>query len=142
VKDMGSQSASEHDDGKRRLISSGSKYEDIAAYSRAVIDGNWIFISGTVGLDPQTGAIPDGFDEQMDCIFSNMSYTLAQAGATLADIVRVRCFLIDKSDIESMAKGLNRYLGKVRPANTTVIVELPVEGARIEIEVTALRRSK
>ena len=138
---MGTQSTSAHDDGQRHLISSGSIYEDSAAYSRAVVDGEWIFVSGTVGLDPGTGVILSGFDDQIDCIFATISHTLAQAGATLADIVRVRSFLVDKKDIESMARGLSRYLDKVRPANTTVIVELPVDGARIEIEVTALRRT-
>ncbi len=137
---MGTQSTSAHDDRQRRLISSGSIYEDIAAYSRAVVDGEWIFVSGTVGLDPGTGVIPGSFDEQMDCIFATISHALAQAGATLADIVRVRSFLVDKKDIESMSRGLSRYLDKVRPANTTVIVELPVDGARVEIEVTARRR--
>jgi len=126
---------------QRRLISSGSAYEDIAAYSRAVVDGKWIFISGTVGLDPATGVIPGDFDEQMDCIFATISHTLEQAGATLADIVRVRSFLVDKKDIEPMARGLSKYLDKIRPANTTVIVALPVDGAKIEIEVTALRQT-
>ncbi len=138
---MEKQSTSTDGGKQRRLISTGAAYEDIAAYSRAVVDGNWIFISGTVGLDPATGAIPTTIEEQMDCIFTTLSHTLAQANAALADVVRIRCFLVDKNDIEPMARGLSRYLDKIRPANTTVIVDLPVDGAKIEIEVTALRRS-
>ncbi len=127
--------------GRRRLISSGSKFEEMAAYSRAVVDGDWIFVSGTLGLDPETGTVPDGLEAQMDCIFASISNALAAGGATLADIVRTRCYLIDAADITAMAAVLRRYLGDVRPANTTVIVALPVDGARIEIEVTARRRA-
>ena len=124
----------------RQLISSGSKYEEMAAYSRAVVDGDWIFVSGTVGFDPKTGDIPDDFDAQMDQIFANISAALAKADASLGDIVRVRCFLVDAHDVEAMSRGLRKYLSDVRPTNTTIVVGLAADDAKIEIEVTALRR--
>ena len=124
---------------ERVLISSGSKWEDLAGYSRAVVQGEWIFVSGTVGISP-SGSLPAGFDAQMDNIFVIVGNSLAQAGASLDDIVRVRCYLVDKKYVEFIAPKLREHLGDVRPANTTVITGLAVEGALIEIEVTALRR--
>lgn len=125
---------------ERRLISSGSKWEEMAAYSRAVVDGDMIHVSGTVGFDPATSAIPADFDAQMDRIFAILADTLAQADSGLDDIVRVRCYLIDARYVEAMSAKLRQYLSDVRPANTTVITGLAAEGALIEIEVTARRR--
>ena len=124
---------------ERTLISSGSKWEALAGYSRAVVQGDWIFVSGTVGASPD-GSIPAGFDAQMDNIFAILGHTLEQAGASLEDIVRIRCYLVDGAYLERMAPKLREYLGDVRPANTTVIVKLAVTGALIEIEATALRQ--
>jgi enamine deaminase RidA (YjgF/YER057c/UK114 family) len=123
---------------ERTLISSGSKWEALAGYSRAVVQGDWIFVSGTVGASPD-GSIPADFDAQMDNIFAIVGDTLEQAGATLEDIVRIRCYLVDDVYLDRMAPKLREYLGDVRPANTTVIVKLAVAGALIEIEVTASR---
>ncbi len=102
--------------------------------------GDWIFVSGTVGASPD-GSIPADFDAQMDNIFAIVGDTLEQAGATLEDIVRIRCYLVDDVYLDRMSPKLREYLGAVRPANTTVIVKLAVAGALIEIEVTALRRT-
>jgi len=124
---------------ERTLISSGSKWEALAGYSRAVVQGDWIFVSGTVGASPD-GSIPADFDAQMDNIFAILGDTLEQAGAALDDIVRVRCYLVDDVYLDRMSPKLREYLGDVRPANTTVIVKLAVMGALIEIEVTALRQ--
>ncbi len=135
-------SSSESDGKQRTFISSGSKWEDLAAYSRAVVDGDWIFLSGTVGFNPEDSSIPQDFDKQMDNIFSNISNALAKADAELADIVRVRCFIVDTEYVVPMSKKLHQYLADVRPANTTVVTQLAAEGALIELEVTALRRKK
>lgn len=132
----------ESDDKERTLISSGSKWEELAAYSRAVVDGDWIFLSGTVGFNPEDSSIPQDFDQQMDNIFSNISNALAKADADLADIVRVRCFIVDTEYVVPMSKKLHQYLGDIRPTNTTVVTQLAAEGALIELEVTALRRKK
>jgi len=132
----------ESDGQVRTLISSGSKWEELAAYSRAVVDGDWIFVSGTVGFNPEDSSIPQDFDEQMDNIFSNISNALAKADAELADIVRVRSFIVDTEYVVPMSRKLRQYLGAIRPANTTVVTKLAAEGALIELEVTALRRKK
>ena len=132
--------ASESNGQQRTLISSGSKWEDLAAYSRAVIDGDWIFVSGTVGFNPKDSSIVEDFDQQMDQIFTNISNVLAQADAELKDIVRVRCYIVDTKYVVPMSKKLHQNLGDIRPANTTIVTQLAAEGALIEIEVTALRR--
>jgi len=124
----------------RRRISSGAKWEELAAYSRAVVDGDWVFVSGTVGFDPKDSSLPADFDLQMDNIFRNIKDALSEADAELADIVRVRCFLVDQQYVQAMSRKLRQYLAAVRPTNTTVITELAAEGALVEIEVTALRR--
>ena len=132
--------AAESDGAARTLISSGSKWEDLAAYSRAVVDGDWVFVSGTVGFDPADSSLPADFDQQMDNIFSNITRALAQADAKLADIVRVRCYLVSTEYVQAMSTKLHQYLSDVRPTNTTIITALAAEGALIEIEVTALKR--
>lgn len=134
--------AAESDGSERRLLSSGSKWEDLAAYSRAVVDGDWVFVSGTVGFNPEDSSLPEDFDQQMDNIFSNISRVLAEADADLADIVRVRGYLVDTKYVEAMSRKLHQYLSEVRPTNTTIISQLAPEGALIEIEVTALKRKK
>jgi len=134
--------ASESDGNERQLISSGSKWEELAAYSRAVVDGDWIFVSGTVGFDPEDSSISPDFEKQMDQIFANIGSALDKANAGFEDIVRVRCFIVDPRYVVPMSKKLHQYLGKVRPANTTVVTQLAAEDALIEIEVTALRRKK
>ena len=134
--------AAESDGKERVLFSSGSKWESLAAYSRAVVDGDWIFVSGTVGFNPADSSLPENFDRQMDNIFSNINNVLAQSGAEFEDIVRVRCYLVDVKYVEAMSRKLHQYLSKIRPTNTTVITQLAAEGALIEIEVTALKRKE
>lgn len=126
--------------GERWRIDSGSKWEDYAAYSRAVIDGRWIFVSGTVGFNPEDSSIPEDFDAQMDQIFKNLERTLKQADSDLGDIVQLRSYLVDTKYVDAMAAKLREYLGDVRPTNTTIITDLAAEGALIEIEITALRQ--
>ena len=126
-------------DGRWR-IDTGSKWEEMAAYSRAVVDGRWIFVSGTVGFDPVDGSIPTSFGAQMDQIFANIEATLARADAELKDIVRVRSYIVDRKHVDVMAAKLKAYLDEVRPTNTTIVTELAAEGALVELEVTALKR--
>lgn len=124
----------------RRLISSGSPWEELAAYSRAVVVGDSIFISGTVGRDPDSGEIPKGAKAQTEVIFHIFEATLGDAEASLADLVRLRICLVDAADIEPVAEVLRSKLSDVRPANITLVCELMVPEARVEIEATAVRR--
>ena len=123
----------------RRFIQSGSRWEDLAGYSRAVVDGDWVFVSGTIGQDFATGAIPASAEQQCELALDTIAAALARAHASLADVVRVRVYVPDRGDVIAVSGVLKRRLGDNRPANTTLCSPLAVEGAKVEIEVTARR---
>lgn len=127
-------------DRQRRLISSDSDFEKVAGYSRAVVDGDWIFVSGTTGFDYAAGSIADGIEAQTRQAFRNIEDALAEAGAALHDVVRVRYYLADAADVPRAMSLFGRYFGAVRPAATAVLCGLIDPRMRIEIEVTARRR--
>jgi enamine deaminase RidA (YjgF/YER057c/UK114 family) len=122
----------------RKLISSGSKFEDIAQYSRAVVDGEWIFVSGTVGADPD-GTMPASVEKQARNSFAIIERALQEGGATLKDVSRCRVYATDIEAIPDIVKVLAEKFAGIRPANTTILCQLPVAGARVEIEVSARR---
>lgn len=123
----------------RRLISSGSPFEEQIAYSRAVVQGDWIFVSGTTGFDYATMAIPDRVEDQAEQCLRNIEQALRQAGASLADVVRVHYILPNGDDFRACWPVLRKYFGEVRPAATMLSAKLLDPRMRIEIEVTALR---
>ncbi len=123
-----------------KRISSGSSFERDMAYSRAVVDGEWIFVSGTTGFDYQTMSISGDVAEQAEQCFKNIGWALEHAGASLADIVRVRYILPVAADFEKCWPVLRKYLGEVRPAATMISAGLADARMKIEIEVTARRR--
>ncbi|MFT3666733.1 RidA family protein [Piscinibacter sp.] len=125
----------------RRLIGSGSPYEAQIGYSRAVVDGDWVFVSGTTGFDYATMSIPDGAAAQAEQCWRNIERALADAGAALADIVRVRYIVPTREDFEAAMPVLARVMGPVRPAATMICAGLLDARMRIEIEVTARRRA-
>ena len=124
----------------RTLIGSGSRTEDLAAYSRAVVDGDWVFVSGTIGLDPVTGVLPESARAQAQNAFATIEAALARAHATFEDVVRTRVYVTSREDIGEVATVLKQHFDVIRPANTTIICQLPVDGAKVEVEVTARRR--
>ena len=123
----------------RRLISSGSTFEQEIGYSRAVVDGDWIFVSGTTGFDYATMTISDDIVEQTEQCFRNIAAALAQADATLDHVVRVRYILPDGAQFKKCWPVLRKYLGEVRPAATMISAGLADRRMLIEIEVTARR---
>lgn len=123
--------------GQRRLISSGSSFEAVAGYSRAVVDGDWVLVSGTTGFDYRTMTIADDAVAQTHQCFANIAAALAQAGLTLDDVVRVRYLLTDAALFERLAPVFGEYLGRARPAATAVIVGLIDPRMKVEIEVSA-----
>lgn len=127
---------------KRRLISSGSRFEELAGYSRAVVDGEWVFVSGTTGFDYRTGTIAADVVAQTEQTFRNIERALAEAGASLEDVVRVRVFLAEARLFERVAPVLGRVFRDVRPANTTVVAPLIDPRMKVEIEVTAKTSAK
>jgi len=123
----------------RRLVSSGSSFESEIGYSRAVVDGDWVFVSGTTGFDYQTMTISDDVVEQTEQCLRNIESALAQAGASIRDVVRVRYILPNGDDFRQCWPTLRKYFGDVRPAATMISAGLADPRMRIEIEVTARR---
>ncbi len=124
----------------RRLISSGSAFEEVAGYSRAVVDGRWVFVAGTSGF--VNGQIADDVIDQTEAAFATISAALKEAGSSLADVVRVRIFLTQASDFEKIAPVLGKHFKGIRPANTTVVCTLVDPRMKVEIEVTARKQDK
>ena len=124
----------------RRLVSSGSTFEQQIGYSRAVVDGDWIFVSGTTGFDYKSMTISADVVEQTEQCFLNISAALAEAGASLEDVVRVRYILPDGTQFQKCWPVLRKYLGEIRPAATMIAAGLADPRMLIEIEVTARRR--
>ena len=125
----------------RTLVSSGSTFEADIGYSRAVVDGDWIFVSGTTGFDYTTMTISEDVVVQCGQAMRNVASALSQAGGSIADIVRVRYILPKREDFEPCWPVLKEYLGEVRPAATMIQAGLSDPRMRIEIEVTARRRA-
>ena len=126
----------------RKLISSGSAYEKVAGYSRAVADGDWVHVSGTTGFDYAKMEISPDTAEQTRQAFRNIEAALEQAGASLRDVFRVRYFLTRREDFELLAPVFGEYLSDIRPAATAIVCELIDPRMKIEIEVTALRAAR
>ncbi len=125
---------------KRTLISSGSSFEAEIGYSRAVVQGEWIFVSGTTGFDYSSMTISDDLAEQAEQCLKNIASALAQAGASLADVVRVTYVLPDGSQFKDCWPVLRQFFGAVRPAAMMISAGLADPRMQIEMEVTALRQ--
>jgi enamine deaminase RidA (YjgF/YER057c/UK114 family) len=125
----------------RRLISSGSTFEKEIGYSRAVVDGEWIFVSGTTGFDYSKMTISDDLLEQADQCFRNIEMALKEAGSSLKDTVRVTYVFPVAADFEKCWPVMRRYLGDVRPAAMMISAGLSDPRMLIEIQITARIRS-
>jgi enamine deaminase RidA (YjgF/YER057c/UK114 family) len=124
----------------RRLISSGSTFEKSIGYSRAVVDGDWIFVSGTTGFDYSNMTISDDVVAQCEQALKNIEAALKQADSGFQDVMRVRYLMTNGPDFERCWPTVGRVFGEVRPACTVEVVGLTDPRMQIEIEVTALRR--
>jgi enamine deaminase RidA (YjgF/YER057c/UK114 family) len=132
-----------HDEGEkmtRVAISTGSKFEELAGYSRAIVDGEWIFVSGTAGYDFAKDTISGDAAEQTRQCLATIESTLEKAGASLKDIVRVRVYVADRTDIVAVSKVLATAFSDPRPTNTTIVCGFAMPEMKVELEVTALKR--
>ena len=125
----------------RQLISSGSSFESDIGYSRAVVDGDWVFVSGTTGFDYATMTLPEGIEEQARQCLETIRAVLEQAGSGLRDVVRIRYIVPHVPDFAACWPILRSYLGDIRPAATMFSAGLADPRMRIEIEVTARKGS-
>jgi enamine deaminase RidA (YjgF/YER057c/UK114 family) len=126
---------------QRTRISSGSSFEKLAGYSRLVVDGEWIFVSGTSGFDYSTMTVSESAVEQAHQTFRNIAAALSQAGATLDDVVRVTYLLADAALFGELAPIFGEYLAVARPAATAMVVGMVDPRMKIEIEVTVRKSS-
>jgi len=124
----------------RRLISSGSEFEKVAGYSRAVVDGEWVFISGTTGFDYQRMTISEDPVEQTHQIFRTIETVLKDAGASLADVVRANYIVPNGDDWKVLAPVIGQYFRDIRPASTAIVCDLVDPRMKIEIELTVKKR--
>jgi enamine deaminase RidA (YjgF/YER057c/UK114 family) len=124
---------------QRQRISSGSPFEAQMAYSRAVVAGDWVFVSGTTGFDYATMSISDDVAQQAEQCFQNIAAALRQAGAGLCDVVRVTYVLPVAADFEPCWPVMRRHFGDVRPAAMMITAGLADARMKIEIEVTAVK---
>ncbi len=127
---------------QRRLISSGSTFEAEIAYSRAVAQGDWVFVSGTTGFDYATMTIADDLPTQTEQCLRNIQSALERAGADLSDVVRVTYVLPNGAEFPQCWPVLRRFLGDIRPAAMMISAGLADPRMRIEIEVTALKQER
>ncbi len=126
----------------RKMISSGSKFEAEIGYSRAIHDGDWLWVSGTTGFNYETMTISEDPAEQADQTFRNIEAAMKKAGFDLADIVRCTYIFPNGADFEPCWPVFRKYLGDVRPASTAMIADLIDPRMKIEIEVTAKKRTQ
>lgn len=123
----------------RKLISGGSPYEPKLGYSRAVVQGDWCFVAGTTGADPETKAFPDSAMEQARNAFAAIEKALDEAGFGFEDVVRVTYILTDAALMEEVMPALGEVFGEIRPAATMLIAGLVNPAMKIEIELTAFK---
>jgi enamine deaminase RidA (YjgF/YER057c/UK114 family) len=124
---------------ERRAILSGSAFEEQIGYARAVIDGDWVHVSGTTGFDYATMTISGDVVEQASQCLRNIEAALAEANCALADVVRVRYLLTDRADFEPCWPLLRSCFGEIRPAATMLVCGLADPRMKIEIEACARR---
>ena len=125
----------------RKLISTGSLFEKTVGYSRAVVQGDWCFVSGTTGYDYATMTMPESVAEQTRNCMATIAKALETAGFDLADTVRVHYYVTDPASVDVVFPILGGYFGEIRPAATMIVCGLAKPEMKIEIEATALRRN-
>ena len=125
----------------RTLISSGSPFESQVGYSRAVVQGDWCFVAGTTGPDPDTKLMPESVADQAKNALAIIETALTEGGFTLSDIVRATYYITDATYWSAIGPVLGAAFGDIRPAATCVVCGLIKPEMKVEIEVTALRRN-
>lgn len=123
----------------RQLVSTGSPFETVAGYSRAVSDGPWCFVSGTTGYDYATMTMPDDVSAQAENAMATIAHALEDAGFTLSDVVRVRYIVTDAAYADPVFSVVGRWFADIRPAATMIVAGLIRPEMKIELEATALR---
>lgn len=122
---------------EKKFVSSGFPYEEFAGYSRAVVCGREVFVSGTVGYDPELKGLVAGAAAQTERAIDTIAKALWEVNGSLLDVVRVRVYIPDRADLDAVCEVVRRRLGPSKAANTTICSPLAVAEAKVEIEVDA-----
>ena len=125
----------------RKLISTGSPFEKTAGYSRAVVQGDWCFVAGTTGYDYSTMSMPEAVEDQARNALGTIAKALEEAGFEMADVVRSHYYVTDRAFVSRVYPVFGEAFGDIKPAATLLVCDLAEPEMKIEIEVTALRRS-
>jgi enamine deaminase RidA (YjgF/YER057c/UK114 family) len=123
---------------KRQNISSGSVFEEKFGYSRAVKAGNLVFVSGTIGMDYEKGVVPEDPKDQLRQVIRNIEPALAQAGASLADVVQITTYVTSAEVFADIGPVLGEIFGDIRPTNAAVVVQFPVPNVKVEVAAIAV----
>ena len=123
----------------RKLISSGSPFEAVVGYSRAVVQGDWCFVAGTTGYDYATMAMPEALEDQARNALATIARALKEGGFAMADVVRATYYIADAAYWEPVGPVLGSVFGEIRPASTCIVAGLVTAEMKIEIEVTAFK---
>ncbi len=126
---------------KRHLISSGSAFEKVGGYSRAVAQGEWCWVSGTTGYDYAAMQMPEALEDQTRNAMNTIKKALAEADFEIADVVRATYYVTEASMMDVVFPIVGEYFAEVRPAATMIVCGLVKPEMKIEIEVTAKKRS-
>lgn len=124
---------------KKRRISTGSEFEKLAGYSRAIVQGDWCFVSGTTGYDYDTMQMPESVEEQTQNCLNTIESVLQEAGFQVNEIVRANYYVVSEDDCDRVFPILGNFFSDTRPAATMIVCGLCRPEMKIEIEVTALR---
>jgi len=120
-------------------LKTGSKFEEIGSYSRAVAVDNWIYISNTAGRNPDTGEIPEDALEQTEQVFRNCEKALAAVDSSLSDVIVSRVFIQSPDDVHAVMTFIGQKFKGIDPASTVTCPPLGSTAYKVEIEVTAYR---
>ena len=123
---------------KRENFSSGSKFEEAYGYSRAVKVGDTVYVSGTVGIDYETGSVSSDPVEQLHQVVKNMKPSLEKGGAKLSDIVQITTYVTSPEVFQTVGPELGKIFGDIRPTNAALVVSFPVPDVVVEISATAV----
>jgi enamine deaminase RidA (YjgF/YER057c/UK114 family) len=125
----------------RRLVSTGSPFEAVAGYSRAVADGDWCWVAGTTGYDYASMTMPDTVGAQAENAMATIAKALEDAGFSIADVVRATYYVTDPAHADAVFPVVGRWFAGIRPAATMIVCGLIRPEMKVEIEVTARRRT-
>lgn len=126
---------------QKEAVTSADVPQPVGPYSQAVLSGDFVFVSGYVGIDAATGALSDGIEGQTRQMLKNIGVLLAEAGCDFGDVVKSTCFLTDAANFSAFNDVYREFFPLPFPARSTIVCDLVLDGLLVEMEVIARRRA-